>query len=229
MADEPTLLANIQTIATIIATGGGTYIAFAGLKAWKSEMKGRRDIELCQHVIALFYEGEEKVRELRMPMSYPTIESADRPKRENESESEARLRDSHYVPIARWQAQREFWKDFFSYKFRMKALFGPQAAKPFDKVDEALRTFTAAASVRYESIRGDRVGTEGQDLRMEFDSAIWGHPSAQDKIGALMQAAIGEMEDICIPIVQAQSPVRLLRDWSRKKLTRFQRSASGAP
>ncbi|ESY84219.1 hypothetical protein X739_22340 [Mesorhizobium sp. LNHC220B00] len=88
MAD---LLVKLQTIATIVATGGGTYIAFAGLHAWKREMKGRRDIELCQHVIAQFYEADEKVRELRSPMSYPGVESADRPKRDHESEREAQL------------------------------------------------------------------------------------------------------------------------------------------
>ncbi|MCH4558251.1 hypothetical protein ACVILI_003869 [Mesorhizobium sp. USDA 4775] len=111
MPDIQSLLASVQTIATIIATGGGTYFAFAGLHAWKREMKGRRDIELSQHVIALFYEAEEKVGELRSPMSYPSIESVDRPKYDHESEGEARLRDTHYVPIARWQSQKDFWKD----------------------------------------------------------------------------------------------------------------------
>ncbi|MEI9404055.1 hypothetical protein [Mesorhizobium argentiipisi] len=124
-------------------------------------MKGRRDIELCQQVIAQFYEAEEKVRELRSPMSYPAIESAERPKHDHESENEARLRDTDYVPIARWRSQKDFWKDFFSYKFRMRALFGPVASRPFEKVDEALRTFTAAATVRYESIRGERVELGG--------------------------------------------------------------------
>ncbi|RWF67306.1 hypothetical protein [Mesorhizobium sp.] len=208
MAD---ILVKLQNIATIIATGGGTYIAFAGLHAWKREMKGRRDIELCQHVIALFYEAEEKVRELRSPMSYPSIESADRPKHDHESEGEARVRDTHYVPIARWKSQKDFWKDFFSYKFRMRALFGSSASRPFEKVDEALRTFTASAFTRYESIRGERVEM-GDDpaFRQEVDADVWGHPSTKDKIGPLLEAAIREMEDICVPIVQALSPKRVV-------------------
>lgn len=214
MAD---LLVKLQTIATIAATGGGTYIAFAGLHAWKREMKGRRDIELCQHVIALFYEAEEKVRELRSVMSYPSVESADRPKLNHESETEARVRDTHYVPIARWKAQKDFWKNFFSYKFRMRALFGPNASRPFEKVDEALRTFTASAFTRYESIRGERIDLgDDRDFRQEIDAAIWGHPGDKDKIGPLLQAAISEMEDICVPIVQNDSPlVPLSRVWRR--------------
>lgn len=226
MAD---LLVKLQTAATIVATGGGTYIAFAGLHAWKREMKGRRDIELCQHVIAQFYEAEEKVRELRSAMSYPGVESADRPKRDHESEGEARVRDTHYVPIARWKSQKDFWRDFLSYKFRMRALFGPSASRPFEKVDEALRTFTASAFTRYESIRGERVELGDPSFRQELDAAIWGHPSAQDKIGPLLHAAIREMEDICIPIVQNDSPFSgLIRRWKQtqdKAMRRFVRKA----
>ncbi|RWD31309.1 MAG: hypothetical protein EOS22_04610 [Mesorhizobium sp.] len=218
--DTPSLLSSLQTIATIIATGGGTYIAFAGLRTWKSEMKGRRDIELCQHVIALFYEAEEKVRDLRQPMAYPAVESAERPKREGESDAEGRLRDTLYVPIARWRSQRDFWKEFFSYKFRMKALFGQYGAEPFAKVDEALKEFVVAANMRYESIRGDRKEPEDPDLRKEFDAALWGHPSASDKIAPLMHSAIASMEDVCIPIVQARSPARIMQRWIQKKLLR---------
>ncbi|TIP04080.1 MAG: hypothetical protein E5X76_26450 [Mesorhizobium sp.] len=180
MAD---LLVKLQTIATIIATGGGTYITFAGLHAWKREMKGRRDIELCQQIIAQFYEAEEKVRELRSPMSYPSVESPDRPKLDHESETEARVRDTHYVPIARWKAQKDFWNDFFSYKFRMRALFGPNASRPFEKVDEALRTFTASAFTRYESIRGDRVELgDDRAFRQEIDAAVWAFRQSRTKL-----------------------------------------------
>ncbi|QND60302.1 hypothetical protein [Mesorhizobium huakuii] len=129
------------------------------------------------------------------------------------------MRDTHYVPIARWKSQSNFWKDFFSYKFRMRALFGPNASRPFEKVDEALRSFTALAYTRYESIRGERVEL-GDDpaFRKEIDAAVWGLPSAQDKIGPLLHAAIREMEDICIPIVQNDSPFSaLLRRWNQRQ------------
>lgn len=101
----------------------------------------------------------------------------------------------------------------------MRALFGPNASRPFEKVDEALRSFTGSAFTRYESIRGERVEL-GDDpaFRQELDAAVWGLPSSQDKIGPLLHAALREMEDICIPIVQNDSPFSaLLRWWNQRQ------------
>ena len=64
------VLEGLQAVATIIATGTGTYVAMAGLNAWRRETTGKRDIELCESVIEKFYEAGYKVEVLRSPFSY---------------------------------------------------------------------------------------------------------------------------------------------------------------
>ncbi len=169
-------------------------------------MTGRRDIELCQTVIEQFYKAEQMMAELRSGFAYPSIESADRPKPEGETKAERDHRDSLYVPLARWQKQREFWSELFALKFRMRALFGDAAAEPFDLLHQAVREFTSSASVRYEM---DLNGTDSADaeLRRSFSAALWASPANEDKIGPLLRKAIPAMENICIPIVRARLPL----------------------
>jgi hypothetical protein len=196
-----------QSVATLAATATGVYVAISGLNAWKRETIGRRDLDLCQKVIELFYEAERNVSMLRSPFAHPSIEAKDRPKPDGESESESSLRDIAWVPIARWQSQGEFWAEFFSYRFRMRALFGERASEAFDIVDETLREFRAAASTRYGAIRGDRYDLE-TDLHRELDQAVW-ERSRSDPLAAKMAKAIAAMETVCIPIVRASKPFRL--------------------
>ncbi|PSH68639.1 hypothetical protein CU102_12845 [Phyllobacterium brassicacearum] len=203
------MLQTVQDLFTLIATGSGIYIAVAGLNAWRRETTGKRDIELCQNVIERFYEAEHKMNVLRSPMSY-SQEGESRAKAENESEEEKNRRDTLFVPLARLNQQSEFWSDFFSYKFRMRALFGADAVAAFDKADEAHRSFRAAAIVRYQSLFHNPAGL-GSESRMNFEKTIWGSSGKTDEIAEQMRSAIRDMEAICVPIVRSTRPS--IRNW----------------
>lgn len=191
----------IQSLLTIGATGVGIYVALNGLNAWKRELTGKRDIDICQKVIEQFYEAESNISQLRWPLSYPESESSKRPRAETESDQEKRLRDTQYVPLARFEQQREFWADFFSNKYRMRALFGDAPVHAYEDVDKCLREFRGAALTKYQNIRGDKVDIEN-GLLIKLDAAIW-EMSNDDAISKRMKSAIETMESICIPIVRA--------------------------
>jgi len=197
------MLENIQSLLTIVATGTGIFAVVTGLQAWKRELTGRRDIELCQKVIELFYEAEQEIKKLRSAFSYPEVESKERPKHAAETDKEKKLRDDIYVPLARFYQQQEFWVEFFAHKFRMRALFGLEGANPFNIVDEVLRGFKAAATTRYNCIQGDKLELDA-DTRQNFEAKIW-EISEDDETNKNIERAIGEMEEICIPVVRSKS------------------------
>lgn len=72
------MIGELQNWLTLIATVSGIYIAFNGLWSWKREHTGKRDIELCQEVIEMFYEAEHRISGLRSPILY-SGEGSDRP------------------------------------------------------------------------------------------------------------------------------------------------------
>lgn len=195
------MLEVIQGWLTAIATGAGAYVAIGGLNAWRRETTGKRDIELCQAVIERFYEAEQRMNALRSPLSYAS-EGQTRKRDEGETEDESYRRDILFVPLARLEAQSEFWSEFYSYKFRMRALFGEKAAAAFDIVDDAYRSFRAAAGVRYQALYRNPEGLN-VETQMRFEERIWAGLADHDEIANKMSAAINVMEGICIPIVRS--------------------------
>ncbi|MCV3205900.1 hypothetical protein OHD62_04880 [Mesorhizobium sp. YC-39] len=208
------MLDTIQSILTAVATGAGIYFAFDGLHAWKREMTGKRDIELCQKVIEMFYEAEHKMNVLRSPMSY-TQEGEGRAKEEGETEEETRRRNHLFVPIARFNTQSEFWSEFFSYRFRMRALFGDPASDAFRPADEAIRSFRAAATTNYQAQFMDERGLN-PETRRSFENQIWAGTSDPDVIADKMREAITAMEAICVPIVRATKPSEWLNQMHKR-------------
>lgn len=101
--------------------------------------------------------------------------------------------------------------ELFALKFRMRALFGRRAVEPFDLLEQAVREFKAAASVRYET--GYRSSSVETKTRKSFETAIWGYPQEEDTIAPLFRKAIPAMEDICVPIVRARTTL-----WEKYRL-----------
>lgn len=191
----------IKDTVTLSLAGGGLYLAWSGLSAWKREHVGKRDIELCQSVITSFYEAHDKLRALRSPFAYPESESEGRARRENEADDERRVRDQHYVPLARLEKQSAFWSDFFGRRFLMRAIFSESGNAPYLLVDEALREFRAAASTRYASIQRGRIEIDSETNR-GFDRILW-EVSDDDKLNSKLTEAIKKMEDVCVPIIRS--------------------------
>ncbi len=197
------MIGKLQDLATLGATVIGGYVALGGLRAWRRETIGKRDIELCQTVIERFYEAEHKLGILRSPMSY-SEEGATRQREPTESDTEADRRNHLFVPLARFNSQFEFWSEFLSYKFRMKALFGNEAAEAFDIVDRAARSFRAAALTRYNALYRNPEGLN-VETRDRFEKVIWEGLDDNDALAKAMKDAIAKMELICIPIVRSTS------------------------
>ncbi|MGN7883616.1 hypothetical protein [Ensifer sp. 22460] len=204
----------IQGWLTAIATGAGVYVAVGGLNAWRRETTGKRDIELCQAVIERFYEAEQRMDALRSPASYAS-EGKTRQRDESESDEERDRRDHLFVPLARLESQSEFWSEFFSYSFRMRALFGENAAAAFDTVDAALRSFRAAAITRYQALFRNPNGLNAE-THQRFEERIWAGYAERDEIAAKMAEAIKAMEAICIPIVRSTKPSALVANFLKR-------------
>ncbi|ABR60158.1 hypothetical protein Smed_1308 [Sinorhizobium medicae WSM419] len=198
----------LQGWLTAIATGAGVYVAIGGLNSWRRETTGKRDIELCQAVIERFYEAEHRMDVLRSPYSFAS-EAASRQKGEHESEDESYRLDLLFVPLARLEAQSAFWSELFSYKFRMRALFGEEAATTFKHIDDAYRSFRAAAVTRYQALHRNPDGLS-PETQTKLEERIWAELAEPDEIAVKMREAINAMERVCIPIVRSTRPAKRL-------------------
>ena len=87
----------ISSIATLIAA----LAVLVGVYTWKRELVGKRRIGLAESVLALFYEAEDAIKQIRNPHSFDG-EGSKRKRANNELAEESRLLDQANVVFERY-------------------------------------------------------------------------------------------------------------------------------
>ena len=125
-------LENISDIAVIIASIAATY----GILSWRKErdeFTGKRNIELAEEVLTLFYEAADVISSIRSPFGFGG-EGSTRKASENETAEEKEIYDRAYVVIERFERHQELFSKIHAMRYRFKARFGDEAIKPFDEL-----------------------------------------------------------------------------------------------
>jgi len=189
----------ITEIVTSAAAIYGIYVAHMGLQTWRREAIGKRDVVLCEDVMARFYEAESRLRDLRSPAVWAG-EGATRPNRTEDDSEEKVRRDILFAPIERFEKQLPFWRELLAYRFKMKAFVPGDSSALFDRLDLLLRKYRSAASVRYRS-EFPMAGSLNEATLKEFDSILfeWGEA---DQTRDEMSNIVKGMEAICLPHVR---------------------------
>jgi hypothetical protein len=116
-----------------VATAGAAWfaatIAYRGLEKWREETIGKRKVELAETVLADFYRFEEVVRAARGPFVF-NVEMGPKEGVPDEIAS-----DSHFAP-KRLMDHEEFLSRLRVRKYEFAAVFGKDAAAPFDEIQK---------------------------------------------------------------------------------------------
>jgi hypothetical protein len=139
-------------------------------------------------------------------MSYEG-EGKDRPKIEGEKADVARLRDTYYAIIARFETHRKEIADLLSRRYRMSAWFGKEAEKPFDAIQQSLNTIIVSARLLVQWA-GDNLAASSPDnaaLWRKMQGDIWEGGAQPDPINAEITQAISSIEAICRPVLQTKA------------------------
>ncbi len=132
----------ISSVAVLIAAL--TFIA--GVSAWRREFVGKRRIELAESVLAMFYEAEDVIKQIRNPGSF-VGEGNTRKREEKELKEDSLLLDRAYIVIERYQKREMLFSQIKSMRYRVKAVFGPSAIEPFDELDTIINEIFNAAQM----------------------------------------------------------------------------------
>ena len=124
----------IADIITAISVATAAIAFVVGVNAWKREFIGKRRIELAETVLALFYEAQDAIREIRNPFSLGG-EGKTRKRSDNEREEVSALLDQAYVVFERYQKREKLFAELRSMKYRVMATFGSNAGDPFDELN----------------------------------------------------------------------------------------------
>ena len=185
----------------LAAFAGAALAAHIGFKRWREQRWFERREHLAEQVLADFYDVRSVFRWVRSPGTFGGEgETRPRPKKEEPPELGRRC-NAYFISIERMQAQKELFSRLAAARFRFMALFGVEAAAPFEKIRKVLFDIELAAQELIEEADRDR-----DETTTENEHTIWWRTG--DKITKVIDEAVGQIETICRPILEAKRPPR---------------------
>jgi hypothetical protein len=189
----------ISSVVVLIAAL--TFIA--GVSAWRREFVGKRRIELAESVLAMFYEAEDVIKQIRNPVSF-IGEGNTRKREEKELKEDSLLLDRAYIVIERYQKKEMLFAQIKSMRYQVKAVFGPSAIEPFDELDSIINEiFDAALTLgSHYWPRQGRVEMAPKEFKKHleekhfYEAIIWHKSVEKDTIMPRAQKMIEKIENI---------------------------------
>ncbi len=209
---------NIADVITAISVAVAALAFVVGVNAWRREFVGKRRIELVENVLALFYEAQDAIREIRNPFGF-VGEGKTRERSDYEIEEEARILDRAYVVFERYQKREKLFAEIHSMKYRVMATFGSNAGEAFDELNMIINDIFSAANMlgTYYWKRQGRVQMGKEEFKKhleemyKYEAVFWFKGEENDEITPRVQRAIGKVETI------ARKESMMKASWFRKR------------
>lgn len=197
----------VESLAVIAAA----LVAIYGISSWRREMKGRKEYELAEEVLALFYEAKDRISAIRSPLGR-SDEGKSRQTSPEESPEEKDAFDRAYVVFERYQKHQETFNRLHMLRYRFMALFGREKAKPFDDINKIITKITTAAGILgHYWARLSKTHLPMNEKKYEnlikqiekYRSVIW-LGFEPDPIAPKVDKLIEEIEKTCEPILRKE-------------------------
>jgi hypothetical protein len=198
-------IGEIVKVIGAVATAGAAWfaasIAYRGLEKWRSETLGKRRAEVAAAALATIYEAEDILRDARSPWVLPH----EMMKREGVPDDFAE--DANFAPEARLLTHSEFFAKLRSQKHEFAAVFGKEAAKPFDEIWKARLEINHAvdAMVRTAKDLKNSQDPENKKIWKEYYyTAFRPSRTTEDKLGSKIATQVEALEACCRPAIDAR-------------------------
>jgi len=187
----------INTLAIVIAS----IVAICGISAWRKEFQGKRNIELAEEVLILFYEAKDAIRMIRNPNPFHRGEKTRKPE-ENETPRQKEARDRFYFIYEGFGKKQDIFNKLTSKRFQFKARFGNDKDKPFEDLkDINIEIINSAQSLvmRYSQPFNKEDGEIKKEINKDL-LVICGI-GEDDPISPRVNKVVSDIESICKPII----------------------------
>lgn len=194
----------IKDVSVVI----GLWVLFYNLSAWQREHRGKRNIELAEETLALFYEAKDVIAWMRSPMGFTNeTDSIKREERETSEEFEARKRASFI--FVRYNQNKELFSKIHSFRYRFMAQIGKEKAKPFYDLDKIVKEIVSAARILIilwsEKLPNTEEEQEKQKEQIrKKEELIWDTFSDNDPVNTKVDKLILDIEKVCQNVIMAR-------------------------
>lgn len=189
----------IVTLLTAVA-------AFAGVRAWHKDFVGKRQIEMAEDALRMFYHVRDVVRVMRAPFSFGGEDDDVQPM-DGETGERFHWRKTVAPLWKRYRERESLFSDLYALKYGFMARFGNDKGQPFDDISRLMSEMFNAANelVRTADYRrhfaGD--GPDNQRRRdqqiarqLHCEQLIWEH-AEDDEVNQRLESIVKRIEDVC--------------------------------
>lgn len=194
-----------ETVAIIVASGTAIY----GIDSWRRELRGKRRYELAEETLSLFYKVKDVISAIRSPLGH-TGEGQSRPASPGEDPEEKKSRDLAYSLWERYLKHEETFNRLRTLRYECMAIFGKEAAGPFDDLNKIVQKFVVAVDMLgYAWGRMNQIGLAApyeeieslEKIVKEHRAVFWEGMGKPDPIIEIASHMIDEAEKLCVPIL----------------------------
>lgn len=122
----------------------GIWVAIYGIDSWRREHTGKRQMELAEETLALFYEAGDAIRSIRSSLSWSS-ETDDVKQGDHESETAWAARKQAAVVFKRYHNYHEIFSKLHAIRYRFMAQIGRGEAQPFEDMRKIETEILASA------------------------------------------------------------------------------------
>ena len=198
-----TFIEFIKDASLIIAS----WTAIYGIDSWRREYRGKKQAELAEEALSLFYEGRDAIRHIRSPFAHGE-EGKTRKAGKNENQEQKEAYDKAYVLIERYNTHLELFNKIHSMRYRFMAQFGVESGQPFEDFRSVLNQLLASAqSLGRSWAQQSRTFRTEQQANQHFshiekqEAIFWEGLADEDPIVPKVDECIAGIEKTCRPII----------------------------
>jgi hypothetical protein len=196
----------IKNISLTLASLTAVY----GIDQWRREHRGKRQAELAEDTLTLFYEAQDAIHHIRNIFSFGGEGSSRKPG-ENETPEEKDAYDKAYVVFERFNTHIELFNKIHATRYRFMAQFGVEAAQPFDDLRKIVNEIQISArrlgQLWAKQDRRHRTQQQEEDhfaQIQKYEAVFWEGSEDEDPINPKLKKCVAEIEKTCREILSAK-------------------------
>lgn len=186
----------------------GIWVVIYGIDSWRREHTGKRQIELAEDTLTLFYEAVDVIHYLRSPFGF-TSETEDIKQINGEPENAYQARKNAGVLLKRYNEHQELFSRIHAMRYRFMVQIGKEEAKSFDELRKI--TIELITSARRLSrlwarsyFRTKEQETKHQQDVEKYESVFWEVLPENDPINPRLEKVLQNIESICHKTIQGK-------------------------
>ncbi|WP_418133095.1 hypothetical protein ABL849_13675 [Variovorax sp. 375MFSha3.1] len=203
---------DFEYILKVVALGSaifGAWYAVYNFDSWRREHQGKRQAELAEETLALFYEASDIVNIVRSPMSWG-YETDDLKRLDGEMDEKYQARKAAYVVFKRLSDHHVQLNKLYAMRYRFMAAFGAEKAKPFTDFHDVLSEIRRAGHMlshlwARRPYQNEAQAERDDELIKMYENVFWEMLPEDDKIKPKVASIVKEIETTCRGVIEAKS------------------------